>query len=341
MASFGQKPHAIAGRRILDGHHGIGAGVQDFPGQMGDLPAGQPPHDRIQLALDRNRMAGLQAGHPAGRSDRFDQDGFGPPGPVVLPELRRGGRRHAADAGLQEHMAWRAVIGQLADGLGRHHRVALGDVAWRDFGDVVGGVGDDVPALLLRGVLGFTHRIVVTAGVAAHLGPKRGDGGFAALAHRLVDENDAKGAEHLRPPGHRPAMIAIGGGGDGQARSGFGVAPGQKVIDGDLVRPGDRGQLAHQHAGDGKGAPQRLEAQKSEPVRLVLVVQACHPGGARQTRQGQQRREAIAGPGADDGFCGGKAACVQHLALGAPIGGGMIRRRIEAKPGGKVGLRSH
>src|SRR5262249_56608874 len=121
-------------------------------------------------------------------------------------------RRQPPHPALHEYMGRKR--GALLERLLDHQAVALHHIA-RDIGIAfVGGVGDHVPAVCGGIGDGVPHGVVEGSFHAANLCAVGGDRTATALAYCPVHVDDAAAAEGLCAPGHRSAVIAVGGAGD-------------------------------------------------------------------------------------------------------------------------------
>ena len=234
---------------------------------------------------------------------------------VGRAHLGRHRRRHAADAALHEDMAGRRP-GPLVHRFIGHHPVALHDVA-RHLGIAVPrGVGDHEPAIGLRDGGSFAHGIIVSAGDHADLRAVMGDGVDAALADAFMHENHAGGAEALRAPGDRAAVIAVGGTGEGDAGGGGAETPGDEVGGAGIGGDAAPGQFIGQHHPNRIGPAQRLETAEPEAAGFIFDAQSGDADFRSQRRQIPQRGDGIAGPGGDFGFGAAEPAFGQHHGAG-------------------------
>ena len=269
--------------------------AQDFPGQQGHLSAGQARHDRVQIALDLDRLPLAVARHPAGRLQRIgqhDQRAFIAEPPLVERGHRR---RHAAHAGLQEDMRRRFV--QRVQRLLRHDLVALHDVARHVQVARIRGVGDDEPPFPRRGLLRLAQAVVIGAGDAPHLGPVACDRLAPRFRDMGMDVDHAARPEPFRPPGDGPAMIAVGRAADGDL-AGFGMGLLDDLLHGDRTTQ-PVAQLRLQQTRHRIGPAKRLERPKAKARRLVLVPDLGDAELRRHLRQFVQRRRRIARPAGD------------------------------------------
>ena len=227
---------------------------------------------------------------------------------------------HAAHPALNENVSRQLARRQLLQGLLCHDRIALHHVAGHVHVALVGGVGDDVPAVLSGILCGAADRVVI---VARHHDDARAialDGLLARFTDGSVNIDYALAAELLRAPGDGPAMVAVGGTGDGDAGYDVGMAPPDEVGGGGGWSHSALGKLGDQQAQDRVGAAQRFEATEAEASAFVLVPEAADSCGSGQAWERVQRRRLIALPGCDLLPGRGVGRVVQDLPLALAVG---------------------
>src|SRR5690606_23812461 len=117
------------------------------------------------------------------------------------------------------------------------------------------GVGDDGPPFLPGDLRTCQYRIIVVAWNPADFRNVLGDGLFASGADSLVQEYDAASPRLSGAPGHRTAMVALGG-------AGYRQSPG----------------MPRRKRTDSVRSPQGLEASKAKARALVLAGDAGQAG---------------------------------------------------------------
>ena len=273
--------------------------------------------------------------------ERLDHD---QPGTTLAPRQPERGRHRCGERAhprLHEDVrGWR--ITQFGDDLARHHAIPMHHIDRNVAIPLVGRIADDGPAVRLGLAVGMAHRVVIVARHTHHLGAVVGDGRTPAFADRGVDVDHASAAEHLRAPGHRASMVAVGGAGHGDLPRKLAPTPGKHV--------GHRHRLAAvvrqdgllQQAVDRVGSAERLEALEREPRALVLVQHLGHAELPRQRRQPAQGRGAVSGPLPDLALGGVEPGLREDLRACAPVrlgrGGGS---RVAAGPQAGVDQQFH
>ena len=159
---------------------------------------------------------------------------------------------------------------QLLGGLQGQGGVALHDPPGDVLVPLPGGVLDHDPAVFFRPLVGQAHSVVIV---------QFGDGGVGSQGPDVLQPLQGRALGHvdhrLLPqavggPGHAPAVVAVGGGDEGDIPQLFpSLLAGHPVV-GELadIHPQPPGQVA----ADGEAAPQHLEGVETEAVAFVLDI---------------------------------------------------------------------
>ena len=103
VAMLRQEAHAIGGRRIIDRHEGICAGLRGYAKPAIDTsPHAKPGHDRIECAFRRRRSPRDGAAIETIGLVRLDDDEIRPRGAQSLPQIGADARRQSSDPALNE-----------------------------------------------------------------------------------------------------------------------------------------------------------------------------------------------------------------------------------------------
>ena len=211
---------------------------------------------------------------------------------MALHQARRAGRRQAAHAGGQDHGVGHGV--ELLGQLGEDGAVAGHDVAGNFQVARVGGVGDHLPPFALGGACAGGDAVIEGAAHQAHLAALVLHGVHARGGGVVGHEDHRPLAQASRGPGHGAAVVAVGGGAEGDlaeavAHRGVGRRARREVLAGEFTPP------LPQHRVHGVARAQALEGLDAEAVRLVLHQHAAQAQLAREARQVAQRRGRVAG----------------------------------------------
>ena len=260
----GQVRGCPAGGVVGDRDGGVQAGGEVRPGDRGDRAAVEPGHDRVR-GRHRDRPSSPEAGEQARGGVRLHSKhrrggrGFLGRGVLSAPKASLG--RHATLTGASP-VVRDGRLGQRADAHRHRHQAGWpgagggelgvefgeqGGVAFHDPGGhlLVAGPGrvlDQGRAGVISGPLaGGGDGLVVAAGDLDHLGALAGDGGTGGGPGHGGDEDPRGGAGQPCHPGDRPAVVAVGGGDEDQARP----AGREFAQPGETIR-GSRGRPARQ-----------------------------------------------------------------------------------------------
>ena len=235
-----------------------------------------------------------------------------------LPEVAADGGGQPAHAPLDKDVG-EGVSAALGEDLVHHHTVAPHHDRRGPGIFAVRSVRGQEPSVC-GGVLGApADGVVVSAGDPVDQRPVAGDRVLALLADVRVQVDPAAATEHLRPPGHRAPVIAVGRTGHGQPGEDLAMAPGQQVA-GAHVAPPRGGEPLLKHAQHHASAAQRLEAVQSQTLVLVLVQHAAKLQAAGKPVERDQRGRPIAGPSGEFGAGGGHVVAVDDRGLRRPVG---------------------
>ena len=235
-------------------------------------------------------FAGSGAGEQAGGAFRLDHHDVRRVRPEPLAGIGGDGGCEAADARLQEDV--RRRLEQRVQRLADRRRIALHHRQRDRFIAFPRGVGDHGPAFPRGGLGRDAHGIVIAAGDAAHIGAEGGHRVGPRLRDAGMDEDHRRAAGRSGAPGDRAAMIAVGGAGDGHARSDSADIGRGEVGRRELAAELALGFGEHQR-GDRIGAAQRLEAAQAEPLAFVLDMDQRNTVFRGKRRQRDQRRRPI------------------------------------------------
>ena len=290
---IGQQAHGCHRGFVADDAKRIRAFFQNLPGQMRYLATGQPGHQRVDITRHCRQAARLGALREAVGLIGFNHHKDRTITAITLPEISTDSSRQPAYASLHKNM--RRPLGQLLRGLLHHQLIALHHIARYIHVAGVRGIGDHKPPLGFGVRIGLAHSIVIVTRSAHHLRAILSDSLFAPFAHRRVDIDHTLAGKQLSAPGHRAAMIAIGGAGYCHALAQRPHIRRQQVLRRKRA-PQPRPQFTAQQPRHGVSTAQRFEATQAEAPTFIFVMHAAHTQRLRQCRQAVQRCLSIALP---------------------------------------------